>query len=629
MNGARIERNVWMAMLAAAWIAGPWTAGPARAGIPEPPMLLYGSLQTAQGDPIDGGEVVFTFQPQSGGNPLQVMAEAGTVQEGVNLLARIPVESGDPQTITNALRTGGLVTASVTYNGAAASIAGGGGPFPVQRGLVLGPVVVTPEAGGNSAPVVQSNATLLEVAVGGEATAVITATDADNDNLSISAAPSGVGVFRNVTQVGGQLQATFAVTGTEALAGERVVQITVTDDGDPPLSRSVQITVRVSPAAAYPQPDLVYEFAETTLAANGWGEVPGGFLGAEPGAVGFIDYLQDMVPSTLDRKGLLLSVQPGQVAFVYALNDFDTQGYPVLLRMTVRSDAPGAQAALVALRGDLAGGVSVDGSIATHIPANSGAFSAGERQSTLLYQPGGANILTPAIQLAAPPQGGPVNLLVDRLELYRLEPGDAIPVSLLDFNAQTRSPAPLADAPQPDTLHGFGQNTLAGNGWADVPGGFIGAAPGIVLPVSFEPGQIPSSADGRGVSVISRANDVTFIHPAAPAQTNGNPVLLRAVVQSDSLNVQVALVALKGNLSNGAGVDGSIATHIPFDAQSFLNRERALTLIYQPDEGGPVTPALQVAGLAGGQSSVMIDRLETYVLDPAAAYPAELFGALP
>ncbi|HOL96702.1 MAG TPA: formylglycine-generating enzyme family protein [bacterium] len=167
-------------------------------------------------------------------------------------------------------------------------------------------------------------------------------------------------------------------------------------------------------------PLLTYEFDKPTLAENGWQEPTGGFSGQPAGSAALIDFPPRLMPSSFDQKGLAVTVQPGQVAFLYPLSPVDTVGEPVMLRLTVLANSPNAAVALATLRGNLNDGTGLDGSIATHIPATAASFVDEERRIVLVYEPDSGNLITPVIQVAATGQDENVTVYVDKLDLLKL-----------------------------------------------------------------------------------------------------------------------------------------------------------------------------------------------------------------
>ncbi|HPO99528.1 MAG TPA: hypothetical protein PLX83_02960 [bacterium] len=356
----------------------------------------------------------------------------------------------------------------------------------------------------------------------------------------------------------------------------------------------------------------VYEFAQKDMATNGWLEIPGGFVpNTPPGQITAMGYVGSLIPSSQDRVGIQITAGPGEVAFAYAAAPVDTGGKPVLIRMMARADAPGAAVALAALRGNLATGEGVDGTITTHIPADSGRFMEREERMVLLYEPDSHPWVTPIIQVAGGPSGT-VNVAVDRLEVLSIDTSQTLP---------------------PDTRYEFDKTTLEADGWKFLGAGFSGAQPGEVRTNIYIGPFIPSSKDKVGIMMGVHTGQVAFIHTLAPIQTEGWPVLIRVTVRADGPGVAVALAALQGNLNNNEGVNGTIATTIPAQASSFVDQERVLELVYQPDRPGLVTPLLQAACTLGPEDSrtvaVLIDAVEVYKLDPATSYLGAMCDAHP
>lgn len=168
----------------------------------------------------------------------------------------------------------------------------------------------------------------------------------------------------------------------------------------------------------------VYEFGQDTLEADGWFAIPGGFNSAEPGTIQPAPLIFGLIPSSKDKRGLAVTVQPGQVAFLAASAALPTGGQPVLLRMTAQADAPNASLFVVALKGGLAGNQGVDGSLAYNNPVSAAQYMERERVFVLLYEPDSGNTITPIIQVAGtgPGPGGPATVYIDKLEVLSLDP---------------------------------------------------------------------------------------------------------------------------------------------------------------------------------------------------------------
>jgi hypothetical protein len=183
----------------------------------------------------------------------------------------------------------------------------------------------------------------------------------------------------------------------------------------------------------------------------------------------------------------------------------------------------------------------------------------------------------------------------------------------------------------------FDKATFAENGWTDAylsgftpgtPAGF--AKPGMML----LDGIHPASADQKGLMVTVRPvegsanlDQVCFVFCTSQIQTFGLPVLIHAYVQAEpGSEASVFLGALKGSLSTGASVDGSIAYVNPQTTTNLMASKRIVCL-YQPDgDVQTITPFIQVAAKEGaGTATVYIDRVEVYLLYADEFYPGSMF----
>ena len=195
------------------------------------------------------------------------------------------------------------------------------------------------------------------------------------------------------------------------------------------------------------------------------------------------------------------------------------------------------------------------------------------------------------------------------------------------------SPTPIyvpTNTPEPEPtmieVYEFDQSSLGGNGLSEISGGFQSSTPGNYQFMDFSENIFPSSEDKRGLGVTVKPGQVTFLYAHNPVVTDGNPVLLRLTVRADNPWAAVALVALRGDLSKNLDVDGSLAMNNPATAQSFIDGERRLILVYEPDQGQEFTAAFQIANLSKASNQVVqvwIDKLEILKLS------AKHFGAKP
>jgi len=164
-----------------------------------------------------------------------------------------------------------------------------------------------------------------------------------------------------------------------------------------------------------------YEFDQLTLDGNGWREIPGGYTGAQPGATEIGVPVKYKIPASADDKGIMITVDPNEVTFLFAGEPIQTNGHPTLLRMTVRANGDNAAIALAALKGNLLTQENLDKSIATNIPATATRFMNQSGVMYLLFQPDADGMMTPLIQVASVSASNSVTVWVDRLEVLLMD----------------------------------------------------------------------------------------------------------------------------------------------------------------------------------------------------------------
>ncbi len=251
--------------------------------------------------------------------------------------------------------------------------------------------------------------------------------------------------------------------------------------------------------------------------------------------------------------------------------------------------------------------------------------SGGETSYTLIFQPGKAIPPTPTVApmltpIPTPEFATPTPVSIEpEATPTPTQPGSGWP---------TLTPTPVVIAPaEPLMIFEFDRASLDEDGWMEIPGGFLSVTPGTTLPVDFVPGLFTTSADRKGLIVAVKPGEITFLGTREPIQTEGKPVLVRAVFRSNGAGAQVVLGALKGSLG-GQNLDGSIACNIYLSSQSLMEKEGQISVVYYPDSGEIVTPLIQISGGGDKQVNVWIDRLEVFLLQPYQNYPGELFDDL-
>lgn len=133
-------------------------------------------------------------------------------------------------------------------------------------------------------------------------------------------------------------------------------------------------------------------------------------------------------------------------------------------------------------------------------------------------------------------------------------------------------------------------------------------------------GAFEGTTDGRGLHILLAPGQALTLVATAPVNTFDLPVLLRLSVRADTAGARVALAAL-----DGAGA-GSVASFIPVNSVSFLNRYRRLELLYNPDSDA-IIPIVQVVHVSGDTMNVYLDNFEAYAIPKGAMVSAEFLGA--
>ncbi|RJP20218.1 MAG: carboxypeptidase regulatory-like domain-containing protein [Candidatus Omnitrophota bacterium] len=232
---------------------------------------------------------------------------------------------------------------------------------------------------------------------------------------------------------------------------------------------------------------------------------------------------------------------------------------------------------------------------------------------------------TPTPITTQPPQPTPVATLTPT-PVSTLPPGTpvvATPTPTLPGPYDTPLPEP-----EPFMVYEFDQADLTANGWMEIPGGFINLEGGKVSSVGFVGNPIPSSVDKKGLSITVGPNQLSLIFAMHPVYTHGYPLLMRVTARADGANAALAIAALKGSLITGTA-DSSIATHYPANTAGFMDQERRLVLIYEPDSGEEVMPVIQLVSTGKDQVTVFIDKCELFLMQPGYHYSWEQFRAIP
>ena len=156
-----------------------------------------------------------------------------------------------------------------------------------------------------------------------------------------------------------------------------------------------------------PEPSWIFTFDSE----DEFTEYPGGFVGADAGTL-ILGGIPSDPNGLTDGQGAMILTAPGQIELL-VFPTLDVGENLVFIRASVQSTGDGAAIGLAALDG------SMDGSIGTNIPANSGIYKDGYRRITLLYDPPGTTI-TPAFQVANSSSDDSVLIYLDNLEIFTI-----------------------------------------------------------------------------------------------------------------------------------------------------------------------------------------------------------------
>ena len=328
---------------------------------------------------------------------------------------------------------------------------------------------------------------------------------------------------------------------------------------------------------------------------NEFERYPGGFIDAKSGktVVGSVPASED---DSTDGIGAIITTEENEVELLmFPMLDVSTN--LVVMRASIQSDGPGAAIALAVLDG------SMDGSIATNIPANSQLYEGTWKRMMLAYDPPG-NSIVPIFQVANTADGRSVKVYLDNLEIYLVPRTGDLLNRLLDGKSFDDPPTVPATDADPTILRVFPMDSFGEFG--RYPGGFIDAESGETV-ISPVPASEDDSTDGTGAIITTGRDQVELLlFPTIDVGTD--LVLLRASVQSDGPGAAIALAVLDGSM------DGSIATNIPANSQLYQGAWQRMMLVYDPP-GNSIVPIFQVANTSHDQPvNIYLDNVEVSLI---------------
>lgn len=192
----------------------------------------------------------------------------------------------------------------------------------------------------------------------------------------------------------------------------------------------------------------------------------------------------------------------------------------------------------------------------------------------------------------------------------------------------TPTPVYSSEAEIPTILYEFDKPTLKESGWLEIPGGLEGNIPtGEVSLVTFPAQWSSHSYDLKGVELKTDPGEGSLLIIEKPIENGGYPTLIKVHARVDYPEAGIAVLALKGSLSD-KNIDGSMnLTLLPNTGR--YTTFRPITILYEPEDTYNFTLILQANTPAeGGRSTtVWIDRVEVFVLKPQTNYKGIFFDS--
>jgi hypothetical protein len=112
-------------------------------GLSQPPLMLFGSLETLDGDPLMAGTIEFWLTPVGQEGPaVEAAATLGQLAEEANFLLQIPVETAPVSDPGKALKASSLYEITITFNGQEVDSIGIPSPLSPVDNSMIGPVLL-------------------------------------------------------------------------------------------------------------------------------------------------------------------------------------------------------------------------------------------------------------------------------------------------------------------------------------------------------------------------------------------------------------------------------------------------------------------------------------------------------
>ncbi|MBI1387350.1 MAG: hypothetical protein GC154_02750 [bacterium] len=357
-------------------------------------------------------------------------------------------------------------------------------------------------------------------------------------------------------------------------------------------------------------PNMVYKLND----ASEFTAIGGGFSGAFPSGEAIIGDIEQSPLLYGDGRGAVITTGPNAVMLLQ-FPEVDAGSGRLLLRASIKANSPGAQVWLAAMD------VSLDGSAASTMYANSAVLQDGYQRVCMIYNPP-SGAAAPIVQIVNSSGAEPAQVVIDTLEVYILPAEGAWPAELFFPNTN----APAGSGPRFAIRKAFSLNDAVQ--YTEVPGGFTinpdtgeklyGAGITEQGPILYNESR-PS--DGLGVSIMAGPGEVQLL-TLPTVQTGAATALIRAKIRTSDAGSAPALAALDASLN------GTIAADIPANSGIFSPADGTLSVILNAPSGA-VVPVVQLANLTGGGNVILyVDEVEVYLLPNSGGVPASVAGGM-
>ena len=190
----------------------------------------------------------------------------------------------------------------------------------------------------------------------------------------------------------------------------------------------------------------------------------------------------------------------------------------------------------------------------------------------------------------------------------------------------------LAPEPKANVVYDFDKADLSASGFSEIAGGFDRKTPCKIKSVNFNDqstieNPFPSSSDNRGIVCEISPGSQQLLYTAQAFQTKDEPIFIRMSIRAKKGDsCVIGLGALKGNISTGVDLDGSVAYNKLFSTFYISDQEGYIGILYEPDTANWITPVILFdSANTSKPATIFVDKMELFRLDSLFPYPGSLF----